>query len=379
MPTASTGPSVVQQRGSRAPLLNRVQLFAASVAGAVLLGAAALAVVPPASRASGAAMLAVVEPGGSCTLRAVEPARLARVEGALAEEAERLQGMAERLMADAAAARLAEAREQVPAFGAWAYDWVQSYITSYRVLGRLIRAMASSAPDGDAGTALSDRLMAEVSQPMRDEFRRRVLPPDLADSILRDLAHVAALVEAAWQEAVQAAAADLAAAPQAAATVAAPRFDLYAAMQPMAPALAGLPARDALFGVAEDPADTAMIFMRSMRPMAARLGAAAVRASEAGSVIAGAGAFGYAIAGVPGVAIGAVGGIGVSWAIDWGLNRIDAALNRAEFESQALLALQAAERRIAERAAAVAGAALDERLGALRGPAVGCGVVGAQR
>jgi hypothetical protein len=164
-----------------------------------------------------------------------------------------------------------------------------------------------------------------------------------------------------------------------AATVAAPRFDLDAAMQPMAPALAGLQGRDALFGVAGDPADTTMIFMRSMRPMAARLGAAAVRASEAGSVIASAGAFGYAIAGVPGVAIGAAGGVGVSWAIDWGLNRIDAALNRTEFEAQALQALDAAERRIAERAAEVTGAALDERLAALRGPGIGCGVVGAQR
>lgn len=122
-----------------------------------------------------------------------------------------------------------------------------------------------------------------------------------------------------------------------------------------------------------------MIFMRSMRPMAARLGAAAVRASEAGSVIASAGVFGYAIAGVPGVAIGAVGGVGVSWAIDWGLNRIDAALNRSAFEAQALLALEAAERRVTQRGAAMAGAALDQRLGALRGPAVGCAVVGARR
>ncbi|WP_368415158.1 hypothetical protein [Falsiroseomonas sp.] len=353
--------------------------MAASVAGAVLLGAAALAVVPPASRASGTATLAVVEPGGTCTLRAVEPARLARVEGALAEEAERLHGMAERLMADAAAARYAEAREQVPAFGAWAYDWVQSYITSYRVLGRLIRAMATSAPDGDAGPAWSERLMAEVSQPMREEFRRRVLPPALADRILDDLAYTATLVEAEWQAALRAAAADLAEAPQMAATMAAPRFDLDAAMHPMAPALAGLPARDALFGEEGDPTDTTVIFMRSMRPMAARLGAAAVRASEAGSVIASAGVFGYAIAGVPGVAIGAVGGVGVSWAIDWGLNRIDAALNRSAFEAQALLALEAAERRVTQRGAAMAGAALDQRLGALRGPAVGCAVVGARR
>lgn len=379
MPTTLTAPSVVQERERRAPLFGRLQMFAASLAGAVLLGAAAFAVVPPASRASGTAMLAVVEPGGACTLRAVDPARLARVEAGLAEEVERLHGMAERLMADAAGARLAEAREQVPSFGAWAYDWVQSYITSYRVLGRLIGAIASAPTDGHSGMALSERLMAEVSQPMRDEFRRRVLPPDLTESLLSDLAHTADLVEAAWQAALRAAAADLAAAPQVAATIAAPRFDLDAAMQPMGGALTGPSARDALFGVAEDPADTTMVFMRSMRPMAARLGAAAVRASEAGSVIASAGAFGYAIAGIPGIAVGAAGGIGVSWAIDWGLNRIDAAFNRVEFESQALQALEGAERRIAQRAGALANAALEERFAALRGPAVGCALVGARR
>ncbi len=345
-----------------------------------MFGAAALAVALPADRPARETVFAVVAPAGACELRVVEPARLAHLEAVLAEEAERLSAMAERLMADAAAARFAEAREQVPAFGAWAYDWVQSYITSYRVLGRLLRGLAASAHEGEGAAALSERVLAEMAQPVREEFRRRVLSPQMADALTADLAHTAAVLDDAWREALREAAAELAATPPAAlGTTTALRLNLVASAQPLGPALAAMAPRDELAVLAGEPADTAAVFLRSMRPMAARVGAAVVRMSEAGSIVATAGAFGYALGGVPGVALGAAGGVGVSWAIDWGLNRVDAALNRNEFEAQALLALGAAERRIAERAGAAAAAALAQRLAALRPAEGGCITPGAGR
>jgi hypothetical protein len=350
-----------------------------SLAGLALIGAAALTSAAPTGRAADTVAVAVVERDGSCTLRAVDAARLARVEAALTDEAASLKGMATRLMEDAAAARLAEAREQVPAFGAWAYDWVQSYITSYRILGRLLRGVASSVQEGGEGTDLAERVMEEMAQPIREEFRRRVLSAELPAALAADLAHVATVLDEAWQAALQQAGAELAAAPSMAGVAAVSRLDLAAAARPFGPALAALAPQDALAIVASEPADTAFIFARSMRPMAARLGAAAVRASEAGSIITAASAFGYAIAGSPGVALGAVSGIGLSWAIDWGLNRVDAALNRAEFEAQALAAIEAAERRIVQRASDAASVALGERHAALRPAATGCAAPGAAR
>ncbi len=349
------------------------------LAGLALLGAAALTTAAPTDRAGDRVAVAVVEGDGSCTLRALEPARLARIEAALAEEATALRGMAARLMEDAAAARLAEAREQVPAFGGWAYDWVQSYITSYRILGRLLRGVASSVQEAGEATPLAERVTEEMAQPIREEFRRRLLSADLPAALAADLAHVATVLDESWQAALQQAGAELSAAPAMASGAAALRLDLAAAARPFGPALAALAPQDALAIVAGEPADTAAIFARSMRPMAARAGAAVVRASEAGSIVTAAGAFGYALGGSPGVALGAVGGIGLSWAIDWGLNRVDAALNRAEFEAQALAAIDGAERRIVQRAADAASAALAERHAALRPAPIGCAAADAAR
>ena len=360
-------------------MTRRLRAFIASIVGSALLGAAALTTAAPTIGAGDLVAVAVVERDGTCTLRALEPPRLARIEASLAEEAEALKGMATRLMEDAAAARLAAAREQVPVFGAWAYDWVQSYITSYRILGRLLQGVAASVQEADDGAALAERVLTEMAQPVREEFRRRILTADLPGALAADLDHVAAILDAAWQAALQRTAAELSAAPRAASATAASRLDLAAAGQPLGPTLAGLAPQDSLAVVAAEPADTATIFARSMRPMAARVGAAVVRASGAGSVIGAAGAFGYALGGSPGVALGAVGGVGLSWAIDWGLNRVDAALNRAEFEAQALAAIDAAERRIVQRAAEAAAAALNARQAALRPAATGCATADVRR
>ncbi|MBU8536959.1 hypothetical protein ACFOD3_03865 [Falsiroseomonas tokyonensis] len=322
-----------------------------------------------------AAPMAVRQADGSCALREVPEAVLAEWDERLGAEAARLQSMAHRLLADAAAMRLAAAREAVPAFGDWAYGWVQSYMTAYRVLGLAARGLAEGVAQADA-QSLPERIAQGMATPVREEFRNRVLAPAIPpESLAEDRAHVAALVSAEWRRALEGVARQAAALPRVAliapGAVSVPRLDLAAAARPLADwQEAGL---DPLALVVEEGADTGTVFLRSMRPMAARLGAVVLRVSEAGSLVATGGAFGYALGGTPGVALGVAGGVGLSWGLDWVLNRVDSALNREAFEAQALEAIGRAETRLADEGRAAIAAALAARQAALRGAQTGCG------
>ncbi len=319
--------------------------------------------------------MAVRQADGSCALREVPEAALPAWDAALSEEAARLEGMAHRLLAEAAAMRLATAREAVPAFGDWAYGWVQSYMTAYRVLGLAARSLAEGVAEADAQN-LPDRIAQGMAGPVREEFRNRVLAPAIPpEALAADRAHVAALVSAEWRRAVDGVARQAAALPRVAliapGAVAVPRLDLAAAARPLADwQQAGL---DPMALVVEEGADTSTVFLRSMRPMAARLGAVVLRVSEAGSLIATGGAFGYALGGTPGVALGLAGGVGLSWGLDWVLNRVDSALNREAFEAQALEAIDRAEARLAAEGRRAVAAALAARQAVLHGAQTGCG------
>ena len=142
-------------------------------------------------------------------------------------------------------------------------------------------------------------------------------------------------------------------------------LNLAAAAKPLAPDLEAAGPADPMTMLAQDGADGGTVFLRSMRPMAARLGAVAIRLSEAGSLIAAGGAFGAALGGIPGTMIGVAGGIGASWGLDWVISRVDATLNRAGFEAQALEALARAEHRLATEAAEAAATILAARMAAL--------------
>jgi hypothetical protein len=309
--------------------------------------------------------IAVVLPaGGACRVHAAPPGTHAAEVAALEAEAARIGAFAARLLADAAAMRLGPAREGVPGFGDWAYGWVQSYVTSYRILWRGVSELARSvAAEGEV--PLAARIAEEMSEPIRAEFRTRVLAPALdGGSFAADLAHVGAAVDAAWRAALEASAARMSALPD----VVGPadqRLDLALAGRPVAPGILASAPADPMALLAEDGADGGTVFLRSMRPMAARLGAVVVRLSEAGSLVAAGGGLGFAVAGVPGTLVGVTGGIGASWAIDWLLNRLDASLNRTAFEAQAIEAIARAERHLAEGSAATVAAALRQRLAAL--------------
>ena len=74
-----------------------------------------------------------------------------------------------------------------------------------------------------------------------------------------------------------------------------------------------------------------------------------------------------------GMAAGAVGGVGVYWGIDFALNRADAALNREDFEAQALDVIARTETAIAEAVRRQVQDDLGARLVRLVGGG-GCGV-----
>lgn len=326
----------------------------------LLLGLVAL--VQPAR----AETIAVTPPGGACMLRAAPAGTHAREAAALAAEAEALAAMATRLLTDAAVMRLGAAREGVPRFGDWAYGWVQSYVTSYRILARAASGLAQSVVDPQDGDLVA-RLAEEMAEPLRAEFRTRVLAPVLATGGYGDdLAHIGAAIDAAWDAALRASAARLArlpaAPPGAAATHA---LNHAAAARPIAPVLVADATTDPMALIAEEGTDGSAAFLRSVRPLAARLGAVLVRISEVGSVVAAGGAFGFAMAGASGTMVGIAGGVGVAWGVDWLFNRVDAALNRSSFEAQALEAIARAERRLAADASGIAARALAARRDAL--------------
>jgi hypothetical protein len=325
------------------------------------------------------APVAVVGLDGQCTLRAVSAAALAAATEEVEAAAEDIRGYASRLLLDAATMRLAVARERVPPFGDWAYGWVQSYVTSYRVLARGAMGMVDSVAGRGKVPGIA-QIADEMAAPIREEFRYRVLAPSMEDgSFAADLDHVSAMVDQAWLRALRVMEARLAALPATAAPAdttvpqggTLPRLDLMAAARPMRSEFAGALPVEPMALTSEEEGDNTTVFLRSMRPMAARLGAVLVRISEAGSLVATGGAFGYALAGLPGTAIGLAGGIGLSWSIDWMFNKVDASLNRHAFEAQALAALDRVEQRVTRDGRAAADAAIAIRLAALRAPG-GC-------
>jgi hypothetical protein len=286
--------------------------------------------------------VALVLPDGRCVLRSVSPETLASAEAGFARAAADGAALMGRLATDASAARFAIARERVPAFSGWAFDWVQSYINSFRMLGAMVRGVADRASDGEI--AEGEELLQRMAEPMRLAFEQRVLSPSgLAEGLAADAANAAGMLEIFWARALADAVAPILAARPVPATPAPPRLDLATSAHGMAAEITArfLPAGPAAGH--EPGADPTSVLVQSMRPMAARLSAVAVRASEAGSLLAAGGAFGFAMGGAPGLVIGTAGGVGVYWAIDWGLNRVDAALNRADFEARAMQAIGRAE------------------------------------
>jgi hypothetical protein len=225
---------------------------------------------------------------------------------------ENLAALGQRMLEDSLAIRFGVARAKVPDFGAWAYDWAQSYVTAYRIAGRAAAHLGEAALGGTVVPG-GDALAHDMAAPVRAAFRDHVTRPSFGDGgFAADMAHLAATLAA------EAGSATLG--------------DELAQSLRLAP--------DERLAEASG---TETIFLRSMRPLAARFGALAVRVSEAGSVLALGSYFGYSLVGAPGVLVGGAGGLGLAWGVDWAINRVDAGLNRANFEARVMAAIDSAE------------------------------------
>lgn len=238
-----------------------------------------------------------------------------------------LTALGHRMLEDSLALRFGQARALVPAFGDWAYDWTQSYLTAYRIAGRAVIQLGEVAISQSAPEAIAHGLAA----PVREAFQAKVARPSLADGGFEaDMAHLAASLAAEAGD----------------------------------PALAIALTEGLRLAPAASLAEAAgaeTVFLRSMRPMAARLGAMVLRVSEAGSVVAFGGYLGYSVVGAPGVLLGVVGGVGLAWGADWAINRVDAGLNRPAFEAQAMAAIDAAEAAVTAQARAAIALAVAQR------------------
>jgi len=225
----------------------------------------------------------------------------------------RVTALGTRMLEDVAALHFGEARSRVSDFGDWAYGWTQSYLTAYRIMGHGLWSIGSALRE-TGSLPEADTLGVALAAPVRAEFVRRVTQPTLSgEAFTSDMSYLVRTLGEEWPEAPS----------------------LTATLAPMLTMNPGLRLSETL--------DAGTIFLRSMRPMAARLGVLALRVTETGSIIAAGSYVGWGLAGTPGVVAGAAGGIGLSWGLDWAFNRIDASMNRGNFEAQALAAIAAAE------------------------------------
>jgi len=223
-----------------------------------------------------------------------------------------LTTLGHRILEDSVALHFGEARVLVPQFSAWAYDWTQSYLTAYNIAGRGLLQLGEAAL-GRAPMPSVETIAHAMAVPVRAAFEERVTRPSLADGRFdSDMAYLATTLAAEARE--------------------------PALGERLSVALRLAPAERL-----SEAAGSETVFLRSIRPMAARLGALLLRLSEAGSVVAVGGYLGYGMVGSPGVLVGSLGGVGLAWGVDWAINRVDASLHRPAFEAQTMAAIEVAE------------------------------------
>lgn len=239
--------------------------------------------------------------------------------------------LGQRILEDSVALRFGQARVLVPQFSAWAYDWTQSYATAYNVAGRGLLQLGEAAL-GLAPLPSVDSIAHAMAVPVRVAFQDRVTRPSLGDGRFDiDMAYLATTLAAEARD-----------------PALGERLNLALRLAPT----------ERLY----EAAGSETVFLRSIRPMAARLAALLLRLSEAGSVVAVGGYLGYGLVGAPGVLVGTLGGVGIAWGADWTINRVDASLHRPGFEAQAMAAVDVAEASVvADGRAAIAKALADCR------------------
>ena len=258
---------------------------------------------------------------------------LARQRAILAAERERLHRLADEAVSTATRIEFGAMRLRAPGYASWAYGWVQSYVTSYQIIGRGFAGAYRHLVSGGAGSTL-DAMTAEATGVVREHFRDLVVQPDRTQKALdAEWSRVATLLD---QEFAQIDRQQIA--------------FLVGLKGPPLPVETLRPSRVPDIGgtLAADAPDIDTILMRSARPMAARAGILAIRLTEVGSVAALVGSLGISFGPLTGLAVGVVG-LSLAWGIDYIINSVDAALHRDELESHAVAFVDALEAETRQR------------------------------
>lgn len=320
----------------------------------------AICISPVAAQQENMIRLAVRDSDSGCAVVAISPQALSDITRRVSDSTQNLNLYARTIFDLMASSRFAAAREKVPAFGDWTFDWFQSYVLSYRVLGRLFGAFHRFFTEGwpdDIAQAFLDDVAAPVRLAFQENMRQAGV--DIAHH-MDDLRLISAAIEQEWQKRVTALRSELRGLPM----VSGPAtmvMDLRGNDIGVGSALfaAAPKTMNQFFEINE--ADAALVF-RTMRPIIPRLGAFILRATEFGGLIFTLGLVGFAISGLPGFIVGAAIAVLVYWTIDWIFNRTDAYLNQAEFERLALETIDDAQKKLSENAFEAFDKALRQRL-----------------
>lgn len=351
---AGSEPEPVEPGPPPAATLRRRALLAAGAASVV--AALALAVLAPVfMRLS---MSWVAEPAAAASLPVQEAQAaaddrdlLARQRAFLAAERVRLHQLADQAVATATTIQFGAMRLRAPAYASWAYGWVQSYVTSYQIIGRGFAGGFQHLTSGQPGSTI-DAVTAEATGVVREHFRDLVVQPEKTQKALdTEWTRVAEFldqefvrIERRQEEAL---------------------LVLRSQSSPAAeaPRPSGVPAQNRSNLTAETP-DIDTVLVRSARPMAARAGILILRLTEVGSVAAIVGSLGISFGPLTGIAVGVVG-LGLVWGIDYLINSIDAALHRDELESHALAFVDALEAETRQRLGTAFRTEIDARFSAI--------------
>jgi len=264
------------------------------------------------------------------TFSAAEKDLLRLRQAALVKEGERLRLLAETAVDTTTRIEFGHMRLRVSAYADWAYGWTSSYVASYQIVYRAIQGAWRHITSDQPGSVLT-AMTNEAAEVVRARFREIVVRPERTQVTLeREWRQTRDLIDSELSRVGQAQAAALRDLPPLAAA---------------APAVRVVPPRESGLGAvleAETP-DIDSVLLRSTRPMATRVGILVLRLTEIGSVAALVGSLGLSLGPISGVAVGIVVGVGIAWGIDYLINRLDAALHRAEFEQHGLTLVAALE------------------------------------
>jgi hypothetical protein len=289
-------------------------------------------------------------------------------EVALDAEQARLAAIGSGTLESEISGTLTELMVRVPAYVDWVYDWIDGYITAFRVIGRGGHAWFASGEGGTAGLVPSvAEAVHEVSAEQLDKLI--VAPVDPAARMQKAFSRVGSILADEWGRVLardRSRWLDLLRANARTARSAAAASEgigIFCTTDP--PAAQTLPFDAARLATASATGQDAFYFWRITRPFATRLGALATRLAIGTASLTGGSVVGLGSTTTAGTALSFLATSGVVWTIDYGLNELDALLHRDLLTAQVSVGLANALRRQADQATSQQRARIQDAFAAL--------------